>query len=136
MPRAQNKNPPANPPSSARAIVGSLTISTYKLGRQEVRVGLRSGKPGQTPLMIFNGIGARLELLAPLADELNADREVIIFDIPGAGESPAPRLPYTLWEMAQLTSRLLDKLGHDRVDVMGISWGGALAQQFTLQYPS
>ncbi len=30
---------------------------------------------------------------------------------------------------------LLDDLGIDRVHVMGISWGGGLAQQFTRQYP-
>ncbi|HVR91936.1 MAG TPA: poly(3-hydroxyalkanoate) depolymerase [Novosphingobium sp.] len=133
--RAQGENVPANPVALAQATVGSLRISIQALGRQEVRVGIRPGKSGRTPLLIFNGIGARLELLAPLADEIDANREVIIFDIPGAGESPAPRLPFTLWEMARLTLLLLDRLGRDRVDVMGISWGGTLAQQFALQYP-
>jgi poly(3-hydroxyoctanoate) depolymerase len=37
--------------------------------------------------------------------------------------------------MARLARRLLDALGYGRVDVMGVSWGGGLAQQFTIQYP-
>ena len=37
--------------------------------------------------------------------------------------------------MARLARRLLDMLGYGKVDVMGVSWGGGLAQQFTIQYP-
>ena len=28
---------------------------------------------------------------------------------------------------------MLDQLGHEQVDVLGVSWGGALAQQFAFQ---
>jgi alpha/beta hydrolase family protein len=41
--------------------------------------------------------------------------------------APAPRLPYRLWVLARLTSQLLDALGHERVHIMGVSWGGAIA---------
>jgi poly(3-hydroxyoctanoate) depolymerase len=61
--------------------------------------------------------------------------ETLIFDLPGAGKSPAPLLPYRLFSMARLARRLLDMLGYGKVDVMGVSWGGGLAQQFTIQYP-
>ena len=44
-------------------------------------------------------------------------------------------VPYRLWMLAMLTSRLLNKLGYDKVDVLGVSWGGAIAQQFALQNP-
>ena len=30
-------------------------------------------------------------------------------------------------------ARLLDQLGYEQVDVLGVSWGGALAQQFAFQ---
>jgi poly(3-hydroxyalkanoate) depolymerase len=37
--------------------------------------------------------------------------------------------------MARLTASLVRQLGYDRVDVLGISWGGALAQQLAWQSP-
>src|SRR5262249_34608501 len=41
--------------------------------------------------------------------------------------------PYRPWTLARLSARLLDQLGHEQVDVLGVSWGGALAQQFAFQ---
>jgi poly(3-hydroxyoctanoate) depolymerase len=104
-----------------------------KISGHELRVGLWQGKQASVPLLIFNGIGSRLELLGPFVQMLDPDRTVIVFDIPGTGESPAPRLPYRLWMLARLTSQLLDVLGHERVHIMGVSWGGAIAQQFAVQ---
>lgn len=92
--------------------------------------------PGKarTPLLLLNGIGASLEMLMPFADAL-ADREIIAFDVPGSGKSEATILPYRLWMLSMLASGVLDQLGYGRVDVLGVSWGGALAQQFALQNP-
>jgi poly(3-hydroxyalkanoate) depolymerase len=53
--------------------------------------------------------------------------------VPGVGGSPAPKLPYRPSTLARLSARLLDQLGHQEVDVLGVSWGGALAQQFAFQ---
>jgi poly(3-hydroxyalkanoate) depolymerase len=90
-------------------------------------------EPGQLPrypLLLINGIGASLEVLQPFVDEIDPAVEVIRFDPPGVGGSaPAPR-PYRFTGLCGLISRLLTELGHDRVDVLGISWGGAVAQHF------
>ena len=80
-----------------------------------------------------NGIGASLRILDPLVSALDPAIEVIRFDPPGVGDSPAVALPYGLPQMAAVLDELLDELGHDEVDLMGYSWGGALAQQFALQ---
>lgn len=87
------------------------------------------------PLLFFNGIGANIELMAPLADYLDG-REIITFDMPGIGDSPEPMWPYRLWMMARIADRIVDDFGHNIIDVMGVSWGGAMAQQFALQYSS
>lgn len=101
-----------------------------------VRVAIWPGSDkSKPPLMLFNGIGASLELVTPFVDVYDPSTEVIAFDVPGAGESPAPLLPYRMWMLAALASRLVRQLGHQRVDAMGVSWGGALAQQFALQNP-
>jgi len=97
-------------------------------------------RPGDgPPLVLCNGIGANLELLAPLVDGLEAQpgRRVptIRFDVPGTGGSPTPRLPRRMPALAHLVADLVTDLGHDEVDVLGISWGGALAQEFAYRHP-
>ncbi len=94
-----------------------------------------AGRPAGRPLLFFNGIGANIELMAPLADWLT-DRDIITFDMPGIGGSPSPKFPYRPWTMALRSARLLDRLGYGgKVDVMGVSWGGGMAQQFAFQHP-
>ena len=100
---------------------------------RKVRVSTREGEG--TPLVLCNGIGTGLEALQGFVDALDPSIPVIRFDVPGVGGSQMPLAPYNLVMLAHHLGRLLDTLGADEVDVLGISWGGALAQQFALQYP-
>jgi poly(3-hydroxyalkanoate) depolymerase len=109
-----------------------VQIALRDVGGQTLRVGIRPGDNGRPPLLIFNGIGANIELIQPFLDAFQGP-QVVIFDMPGVGGSPAPRLPYRPSTLARLTARLLDQLGHAEVDVLGVSWGGAPAQQFAFQ---
>ncbi len=103
---------------------------------QTVRVSVRPGnEPGRPPLVLCNGIGARLELLQPFVDQIDPRIEVVRFDVPGVGESPPSPVPYTFAGLAWLFGRVLSRLGYDTFDVLGISWGGGLAQQVAFQYP-
>jgi poly(3-hydroxyalkanoate) depolymerase len=110
-------------------------IRTVELPGRVLRVAVRTGKPEWPPLLMCNGIGARLELLQPFVDALDPQREVVRFDMPGIGGSPEPVMPYHLWTFAPLLSGLLDQLGYQQADVLGISWGGGLAQQFAVRCP-
>jgi poly(3-hydroxyalkanoate) depolymerase len=93
--------------------------------------GLRTD--GVPPLLILNGIGASSNLLEPLLLKLKIPS--LTFDLPGIGASPARLLPSRMPDLADLAVRLLDELGITRVHVMGVSWGGGLAQQFVYQHP-
>ncbi len=99
-------------------------------GGQQLRVSIRGGDPGRLPLLLINGIGASLELLQPFVDALDPALGVIRFDVPGVGGSPLPPRAYRFTGLARLIAQLLTELGQDRVDVLGISWGGGAAQQF------
>lgn len=101
---------------------------------QRLRVALRPGNGSRMPLLLMNGLGVNLELLQPFVDELDSAWEVIRFDVPGIGGSPLPAIPYRFTSLAYLVARMLDHLGYKQVDVLGVSWGGALAQQFALQH--
>jgi poly(3-hydroxyalkanoate) depolymerase len=101
---------------------------------QQIRVNVRRGSG--VPLVLCNGIGASLEVLDPLVAQLDPDTTVVRFDVPGTGGSPDSPLPYGFPYLAAVLGRLLRKLGIDgQVDVLGLSWGGALAQQFAFQNP-
>ena len=101
---------------------------------QQIRVNVRAGVG--VPLVLCNGIGASLEVLDPLVAQLDPHTTVVRFDAPGAGGSPDSPLPYGFPYLATVLGQLLRKLGlPHRVDVLGLSWGGALAQQFALQNP-
>jgi poly(3-hydroxyalkanoate) depolymerase len=101
-----------------------------------LRIAVREGNPAWQPLLLCNGFGASLELLQPFVDALDPRRAVIRFDMPGLGGSPAPVVPYHLAAAAPLLSGVLDQLGYQQADVLGISWGGGLAQQFALRCPA
>jgi poly(3-hydroxyalkanoate) depolymerase len=105
------------------------------VGGRSVRVSVRDGTPGWPPLLLCNGIGVSLELFQPFVDALDPRRPVIRFDMPGVGGSPAPVMPYHLVTLPSLLAGLLDQLGYQQADVLGISWGGGLAQQFALSRP-
>lgn len=102
---------------------------------QLLHVAVRTGDNERPPLLLLNGIGANLELLQPFVDCLDSSIEVVRVDLPGAGQSPAPAIPYRPSGLAKLMARLLDMLGHPKVDVLGISMGGVIAQQFAHRYP-
>ncbi len=101
---------------------------------QRLRVAIRRGNGSGTPLVMCSGLGASYEVLQPLVDAIDPGIEIIRFDAPGVGESPAAALPQGFPQLAYLLTLLLDELGYDRVDVLGFSWGGALAQQFAVQH--
>ena len=112
-------------------------IELMRAGGRQLRVAVwKSAEPGngKLPLLFFNGIGANIELMSPLADWF-PDRDLVTFDMPGIGGSPPPTAPYRPWTMAWTAARILDQLGYEKVDVMGVSWGGGLAQQFAFQHP-
>lgn len=111
-------------------------ISLEEVGGRTLRVARwRLDKPSEhPPILFFNGIGANIEAVAPLAEKL-IERGFIMFDMPGTGESPDPTVPYNPFTMAWTASLILDRFGIEVADVMGVSWGGAMAQHFALQHP-
>lgn len=111
----------------------SMRSSYVSIGRQRIRVMIENPGAGN-PLLLINGIGATGDLFQPLREYLG-DRETIAFDAPGVGGSPAAIYPPTMRGIARLIAGLIHELGHDRVDVLGLSWGGALAQELARRHP-
>ena len=107
------------------------SMRAIAVGDQQLRVAVRPGDGTRTPLVLANGIGASLELLQTFVDHLDPGIEVVRLMPPGRRLTAAAD-PYRLPRLARLLARLLDQLGYATVDLLGISWGGGLAQQFAL----
>ena len=104
------------------------SMRAIAVGDQQLRVAV-PGDGTRTPLVLANGIGASLELLQPFVDHLDPGIEVVRL-MPWGRRLTAAADPYRLPRLARLLARLLDQLGYATVDLLGISWGGGLAQQF------
>lgn len=99
----------------------------------KIRVNVRPGTG--VPIVLCNGIGVGLEVLDQLVEHLDPGIPVVRFDVPGTGGSPNSPLPYGFPYLAWVLGKVLDQLGYDHIDLFGLSWGGALAQQFAFQNP-
>ncbi|MET0147250.1 MAG: alpha/beta fold hydrolase [Ilumatobacteraceae bacterium] len=112
------------PPESERTF-------RVRVGQHRIRVRIVGEGP---PLLLINGIGGNIEMWRPLIDALPG-RQVIAFDMPGAGSSSTMLVPRPMYFMARLTAALVRTLGYDTVDVLGLSWGGAVAQHLAVAFP-
>jgi poly(3-hydroxyalkanoate) depolymerase len=117
----------------------SIEIQFFTIGPYRIRVGRwrrdGSGANSPIPILIFGGIGQNLEAICDVADQMQ-DFDLVTLDMPGIGGSPPSRFPYRFSHMASVAREIIERLGYDQVDVFGVSWGGALAQQFAYSFPS
>jgi poly(3-hydroxyalkanoate) depolymerase len=118
---------------SAPSPDGQQLIRFVDVDGVRVRTSVRGSG---APLLVLTGIGAPLDLSAPIEDALNRHGvQTIALDAPGTGQSSRYRWPRRMPGLARTVERVLDALEYDRVDVLGVSFGGVLAQQFAHQAP-
>lgn len=110
-----------------------MSIEERYVNVDGVRLHVRDVGSGP-PLVLVNGIGAHATMWRPLEEALQ-DVRLVSFDAPGTGRSATPLVPRTMGALARLVERLLDRLGLERVDVLGYSWGGAVAQELAMRSP-
>ena len=108
-------------------------VRMVEVGEVRLRTSVRgSGRP----LLLITGLGANLDMGTPFERQLSLlNRQVISFDAPGIGGSTPYSRPRRLSGLVRTVTGLLDELGQGRVDVIGVSLGGAVAQQLAHQAP-
>jgi poly(3-hydroxyoctanoate) depolymerase len=87
------------------------------------------------PLLLINGLGANVEMWGPCEERLSAASRTIVFDAPGTGRSSTPAWPLSISAVSELVGDTLDQLGYERVDVLGFSLGGVIAQELAHRAP-
>ena len=94
------------------------------------------GPADGVPVLLLNHWGANLDNFDPrIVDGLAAGRPVVTLDYRGVGASGG-KAPLTVAEMATDTVATLQALGLDRVDIVGFSLGGFVAQEVALRAPA
>lgn len=87
------------------------------------------------PLLLIHGIMATGSMFDTVLTRLAAGRRVILPDLRGHGKSRHMPPPYDVARLASDISLLLSHLGLESASVLGYSEGGAVAQQFAMDYP-
>jgi len=97
------------------------------------RVHVKATGQGE-PLLLITGLGGSTDMWTPFAQQFQ-HRRVIRFDVPGMGLSSLPMAPIPVAGIAELAVAVLDDLDVECADVVGYSYGGAVAQQLAFDYP-
>lgn len=86
-------------------------------------------------LLFFNGSGASIESSAPLLSVFRARFQVLVHDQRGLGRTGVPPGPYSMSDYADDALALLDLVGWPSCRVIGVSFGGMVAQEFAVTAP-
>ena len=87
-------------------------------------------------LLIMSGTGGDLRSSPSIFEMSIAQHfEILACDQRGLGQTSRPDIPYAMADYADDANVLLDAVGWNRCLVMGISFGGMVAQEFALRYP-
>ena len=87
-------------------------------------------------LLCISGTGGDLRRSPTIFDMFPALHfEILAYDQRGLGQTSRPDMPYTMADYADDANALLDAMGWERCLVVGISFGGMVAQEFALRYP-
>jgi poly(3-hydroxyoctanoate) depolymerase len=87
------------------------------------------------PLLMLNGLGSNVDTWGHAEERLSRVARTIAFDSPGSGRSTTPFWPLSIAMLARTAADVLDELGYERVDVLGFSLGGLIAQQLARDDP-
>jgi 3-oxoadipate enol-lactonase len=86
-------------------------------------------------LLVISGTGGDLRRPPRIFDSpLSPHFEILAYDQRGLGRTSKPDVPYTMADYASDAAGLLDAVGWDRCLVMGVSFGGMVAQEFAIRY--
>jgi poly(3-hydroxyalkanoate) depolymerase len=91
---------------------------------------------GEGPaVLLLGGVWSQVDLWEGVSLHLAGFR-TISFDPPGIGATELPRRPYSIRRLAAFAAHVLDAVGVERAHVLGVSLGGAVAQQLAHDFPA
>jgi len=98
-------------------------------------IAYREAGQGQ-PLVLLHGFLCDSRCWRRQLADLSDEFRVVAWDAPGAGSSSDPPDPFTINDWSHRLAHFLDYLSIDRANLLGLSWGGVLAQEFYHRHPA
>jgi len=113
----------------------TTTATRFEQTPLETYAYRRFGAGAGLPLLCLQHFTGTLDNWDPaVVDALASEREVILFESAGIGRSTGA-VPNSIPEMARHAFAFISALGVTRVDVLGFSLGGMVAQQMAIEQP-
>ncbi|WP_280421033.1 3-oxoadipate enol-lactonase [Nocardia carnea] len=102
-----------------------------------VELSCRAAGPetAASTVVLLGSLGSNRSMWDPQVAALSADHQVLAVDLRGHGDSPTGTGDYTVAGLAADVLALLDRLGRDRIHLVGLSLGGAVAQWIAAHHP-
>jgi pimeloyl-ACP methyl ester carboxylesterase len=88
------------------------------------------------PVVLIPGFAAGRWIWFKQTADLSQNFRVVIFDPRGVSASDKPEGPQTIGLLADDVAHLLETIGITSAHIVGASFGGFVAQEFALKYPS
>lgn len=114
-------------------IARPASVSRIRLADHETVVAQR-GESGP-PVLLIHALGLDWRMWEPVMGTLASSRRVFAYDIRGHGAAAGSPSPFTMEDAAADLVAVVDALGLERAHVVGLSYGGGIAQTATLRHP-
>jgi pimeloyl-ACP methyl ester carboxylesterase len=121
----------------AASIVAPADAAPNKKGRESINgvdYYYEAHGKGRPLLLLHGGLGS-IDMFGPALPALARNREVIAVDLQGHGRTPLGDRPFSLASMGDDMATLLKRLGREKADVVGYSFGGGVALRMAAQQP-
>jgi 3-oxoadipate enol-lactonase len=132
-PRALNALAVIDEVLAAAGVPAPVRLRGVRLADHETVVAQRGD--GGPAVVLLHALGLDWRMWEPVMDRLANGRRVFAYDLRGHGRAAGAPSPFTMDDAADDLAGVLDALGLDRAHVVGLSYGGGIAQTAAVRHP-
>ena len=85
-------------------------------------------------IVLLHGWGQNIEMMKPIGDRFTKDFDIVIFDLPGFGNSSEPKEFFSCYDYVELIHQALEELKVEKPIIIGHSFGGKLGLLYASKY--
>ena len=94
----------------------------------------RYGNVKGKTIVLLHGWGQNIEMMKPIGDRFTKDFDIVIFDLPGFGNSSEPKEVFSCYDYVELIHKALEELKVEKPIIIGHSFGGKLGLLYASKY--